>query len=397
MRGTDLSELTAWLRTVPHVDDGGESLMGGLVERLRAAGLPLWRCSFSLTTKHPELLWNNVQWTEETGIRSLARARATLNTPFFTRSPVALLVQGTPRVRVPLVPGPLPFPICEDLRDQGATDYLAHALPGCNGDTGFVSLVTRAPGGFDDQAVASLAELVPALAQRIQLESAYHATRALLEVYLGRNAGQRVARGAFSRGTGERVRAAIWFCDLRDFTAMSDQQSPEQVVRTLDAYFDHVAGAVMDQGGEVLKFVGDAILAIFPIDGTTDPASACGRALQAARDALGALGRLNAARQQDGEATLRMGVALHLGEVMYGNIGAHDRLDFTVISAAVNEACRLESLCKPLGTPLTMSEAFVRALPGAGGAAAEAVVDLGEHALKGVRAAVRVFTLSSVP
>jgi adenylate cyclase len=282
--------------------------------------------------------------------------------------------------------GPLPFPICEDLRAQGGTDYFAQGLPGSTGEISYISWATRQPSGFSDDAVAALTALSPYLAQRIELESAYHGTRALLEVYLGRNAGQRVVAGGFRRGSGELIDAAIWFCDLRGFTSLSDDRLPQDVVETLDEYFDCVDGAVMQGGGEVLKFIGDAILAIFPVAG--DAPAACRRALAAAERALAALDRVNAGSAARNEPPLAIGVALHLGQVMYGNIGAKDRLDFTVISSSVNEACRLEALCKPLQTPLALSQAFVEA------ARPDGLVDLGLHALKGVRAPLRVFTLA---
>jgi adenylate cyclase len=386
---SDVPEIRARLLRMPHAGDGGVSLMTGLVALLSAGGLPLWRCSFTLMTQHPELVWRTVQWSETTGVRTIERSRVTLDDPYFTRSPVARLRQGAPPIRVRLAgDDPLPFPICDDLRAQGGTEYLAQGLHHTNGEIGYVSWATRVPGGFDEDQVAALTALAPELGLRIELESAYHATRALLQVYLGRNAGDRVARGGFRRGGGERIDAAIWFCDLRGFTSLSDERPPEDVVETLDEYFDRVAGAIMGKGGEVLKFMGDAILAIFPVAG--DARSACGNALAAAESALAALGQLNAERGERGERALAIGVALHLGQVMYGNIGARDRLDFTVISSSVNEASRLEALCKSLDTPLTLSEAFVTA------ARPEGLVDLGHHALKGVRAPIHVFTLERV-
>jgi adenylate cyclase len=388
----DLSAVYDWLLRAPHCDDGGATFMQGLVDQLRAAGLPVWRCSFSLMTKHPELVWRSVRWSESDGVQTIERSRDTLAAPFFTRSPVARLRDGEPWVRVRLAPGPLPFPICEDLRADGGSDYFALALPGSNGETGYISWATRAPGGFDEAALASLRALAPVLSQRIELESAYHATRALLEVYLGRNAARRVVAGGFRRGSGELIDAAIWFCDLRGFTVLSDERAPQAVVETLDEYFDRVAGVVMANGGEVLKFIGDAILAVFPIGPIgpvgDDARAACRSALAAAEGALAALATLNGERVARGDGALGLGIALHLGRVMYGNIGARDRLDFTVISSSVNEACRLEALCKELGTPLTLSEAFVKALAPAD------VVDLGQHQLKGVRAPIRVFTLA---
>jgi len=384
MNPSQVPELQRWLLSAAQVDDGGLSLMVGLVERVRAAGIPLWRCSFSLMTKHPELVWRTVQWNERDGVTTVERSRATLDEPYFRASPIAQLRAGAPPIRERL-DAPSAFPICEDLRALGGTDYVAHGLPASTGEISYISWATRAPGGFSEDALAAFGALAPYLAQRIELAAAYHGTRALLEVYLGRNAGRRVVDGGFRRGSGELISAAIWFCDLRGFTALSDDRTPHAVVATLDTYFDCVAAAIMAAGGEVLKFIGDATLAIFPVG--DDPAAACRRALGAAERALDDLGRANVGRTARGEPALAIGIALHLGEVMYGNIGARDRLDFTVISSSVNEACRLEALCKTLGTPLALSQAFADA------ARPEAVVDLGLHALKGVRAPLRVLTL----
>jgi adenylate cyclase len=258
-------------------------------------------------------------------------------------------------------------------------------LPFANGQTSYVSFATKAASGFAEEALNVLEALRPFLARRLELESSYYATRALLDVYLGKNAARRVFAGAFQRGKGELLSAAIWFSDMRDFTALSDRSAPAQVVETLDRYFDAVATAISAGGGEVLKFIGDAVLAVFPLG--DDPRAACRSALGAAEEAFRSIEAINRDRAARGEEPISIGVALHRGEVMYGNIGARARLDFTVISSAVNEASRLESLCKQLGTPLALSEAFATT------AEPDDVVDLGEHALKGVKAPLRVFTL----
>jgi adenylate cyclase len=378
-RGTsDVAGMQEWLLHSARVDDGGISFVREFAERVRSLGLPLWRVSMSLLTKHPEVLWRTLQWHETEGAKFVEREHRTSRDPFFTQSPVARLVAGAAPIRVRLTDDSPPFPICRDLKDQGGTDYYAQGLAFSNGEISYVSWATRHPGGFSEEAVRWFDAIAPSLARRVELESAYHATRALLEVYLGRNAARRVLEGAFRRGGGELIRAAIWFCDLRNFTSLSDRMAPNDVVEILDRYFDEVAGAVTARGGEVLKFIGDAILAIFPVG--LDAAAACRSALRGAEEALSALQSLNDSR-------LSIGVALHLGDVMYGNIGSKDRLDFTVISSSVNETCRLEALCKVLKTPLTLSETFARTLQG------ESVVDLGEHELKGVTAKARVFTL----
>ena len=377
-----------WLMDVEHVEDGGESFAGALAERLRSAGVPVWRLSFALMTKHPEVLWRTVLWKAgEVVARDQPHAR--LLEPFYTQSAVARARQSGERVRVRLLAGELSYPVALELREEGGTDYDVEPLAFAGGQRGYVAFATQAEGGFTEEQLAALAELRPFLARRIELESAYHATRALLDVYLGKNAARRVFAGAFQRGAGELIDAAIWFSDMRDFTALSDDRAPSEVIAVLDGYFDAVASAISSRGGEVLKFIGDAVLAIFPVG--DDPATACTRALAAAEEAFAAIEHKNGDRIARGEPPLSIGVALHRGEVMYGNIGARDRLDFTVISSAVNEASRLEGLCKQLQTHLALSETFRRtaALPDA------AIVDLGEHALKGVKAKVRVFTLRS--
>ena len=232
-------------------------------------------------------------------------------------------------MRVRLGEGELPFKTCSDLRAEGGTDYYAHGLPFANGQTSYISYATRAPEGFSGEALALLEGIRPFLARRLELESSYYGTRALLDVYLGKNAARRVLGGAFQRGKGELISAVVWFSDMRDFTALSDACAPAQVVEILDAYFDAVASAVAAGGGEVLKFIGDAVLAIFPVG--DDPRGACRRALAAAEAAFASLACLNEQRTARAESALAIGVALHLGQVMYGNIGARDRLDFTVI------------------------------------------------------------------
>jgi adenylate cyclase len=386
LRSLDLAAFQRWLVDVPHVDDGGPAFMGALVERLASLGLPLWRVSYALMTMHPEVLWRTVQWHEAQGVTVLDREHTRLTEAFYRESPIAVAREGAAPVRVPLGEGALPFKTCDDLRAQGGTDYYAHGLPFANGQMSYISYATRAPEGFSAEALAALEAIRPFLARRLELESSYYGTRALLDVYLGKNAARRVLAGAFQRGKGELIDAAVWFSDMRDFTALSDRSAPAEVVETLDAYFDAVASAVAAGGGEVLKFIGDAVLAIFPVG--DDPRAACRRALAAAEEAFASLERLNDARAARAQSTLAIGIALHRGQVMYGNIGARDRLDFTVISSCVNEASRLEALCKRLGTPLALSEPFVNA------AEATGVVDLGAHELKGVKAPLRVFTLS---
>jgi class 3 adenylate cyclase len=210
------------------------------------------------------------------------------------------------------------------------------------------------------------------------------AVAALLEAYLGRRSAARVQGGALRRGTGETIRAALLCADLRDFTALSEATEPAAMIAVLDAWFDRVAGAVHAFGGEVLKFIGDGVLAIFPVTGA--PGEACEAALRAVAAARAGMSHLDAARQAQGLPPLRFGAALHLGEILWGNIGAADRLDFTAIGPAVNLVSRLEGLCRPLGRSILISGALAAATT-------TPLVALGEHRLRGIAAPCAVFTL----
>jgi adenylate cyclase len=249
----------------------------------------------------------------------------------------------------------------------------------------YVSFATDDPAGFREEHVARVRALLPAIAARVSLEASKETARQLLRAYLGANATRRILGGAFERGGAETLRAVLWYCDMRGFTTLSDVRPAHEVVRVLDAYFDAVASPIDARGGEVLKFIGDAVLAIFPLD--PDPHDACRRALAAVDDTRANLARLNAARAARGEDALGLGLALHAGDVSYGNIGAQNRLDFTVIGAPVNEVCRVEAMTRTLGVDVLLTATFV-ALAGL----AEAV-PMGAHRLKGVGAPVELYTM----
>jgi len=208
---------------------------------------------------------------------------------------------------------------------------------------------------------------------------------AALEAYLGRRSAARVLAGPLRRGVGETIEAALLFADLRGFTALSESNPPAAVIAALDAWFDRIAGPVHAFGGEVLKFIGDGVLAIFPVVGS--PRAACDAALRAVAAARAGMARLDEARRKEGLPPLPFGVALHLGEMLWGNIGAADRLDFTAIGPAVNLVSRLEGLCRPLDRPVLVSDAFAAAT-------ATPLVRLGTHALRGIATPCDVFTVA---
>lgn len=355
--------------------------MGGL---LHAQGFPVWRISTSLFTSHPEIHARELVWTRGAGVRARAMPHGVLDVPAFRASPIAAVFGGEPRIRCRLWIDEerRRFPVLDELAQDGATDYIINGVRFSDGRVNCISVASDRPGGFTDAECEALRRILPLASMRLELESHRYAMQSLLAVYLGPNAATRVSTGAFRRGSGERIEAAVWFSDLRGFTVLGDTHPPEAVVRTLDAHFEHIGGAVEAEGGEILKFIGDAVLAIFPCrDG--GPKAACARAARAAARCQRALDD----ERSRGAPMLEVGIALHLGEVMYGNIGTPDRLDFTVIGAAVNVASRVEGMCKALGQRVLLTGEVARHLD-------TPLTPLGEHALRGVTAPVALYTVA---
>lgn len=329
-------------------------MVDAAAEQMIANGIPVWRYATYIRTLHPELMGDSYLWTREAG-RSVHRTapRSIVTHDDFTKSPIVELYRrdDTLRLRLDADADLSQFPVLETMRAEGGTDYCAVPLRFSDGSVHAATVATDAPGGFSDEQIALIEACAPLMARFGE----HHAIRAmgtrLLNIYVGREAGARIMAGEIVRGTSDTIHAAIWLSDLRGFTRISDSRSRDEVVELLNAYFDCMAGPVGEHGGEVLKFVGDAMLAIFPISGERDRRQACRDALAAAQAALTALAGT--------ELDVAAGIALHVGDVAYGNIGAADRLDFTVIGPAVNMADRIQSLCSSLEEPLLMSREFV--------------------------------------
>ena len=288
----------------------------------------------------------------------------------------------------------LDFPVCRDLRDQGATDYVAWMIPFARDDEpgphldGVIgSWATDRPGGFSDRDMRSLLRIQRRLVVSLKVQIKQQIASTVLATYLGMDAGRQVLEGQIRRGDGEMVHAVIWYSDMRDSTHLADTMPAEEFLKTVNSYFECTAGAVLAHGGEVLRFIGDAVLAIFPIrDG--DPKSACELAMAAARDAEGRLDALNEERASRKLPSIDYGLGLHVGDVMFGNIGVPERLEFSVIGPAANEVARIESLTKTLGRRTLASAEFARAV-------SRDWESTGEHALKGVGEPLEVMALKS--
>lgn len=380
-------DLTAWLLELGTGRLEPTALVDSLAAKLEGLGVSLFRVSVWIPTKHPELWGNQIVWSCNDGCQIVRRSHQVSSSADYVGTPAQRLHEsGAKTLRRRLEPPAEPdFELLRRLAAGGATDYLMVALEEPRFGTAWIAFASRQAGGFDDDDLRMLSEIAPLLSLRVQLIAAQLETESLLEVYLGKNASRRVLQGAFRRGEGEELEAAIWFCDMRGFTELSDRTPPREVVAVLDAYFELVAAAVQEQGGEILKLIGDAMLAVFPLD-TAGASDGCRRALAAG---LSALESVRAWREQSG-LRVELGIALHVGRVMYGNIGGRERLDFTVIGASVNEVCRVESLAKTLGAPLLMTVDVAAAL------GRDDLVSLGFHALKGVSEPREILTIRAL-
>ncbi|HET7757618.1 MAG TPA: adenylate/guanylate cyclase domain-containing protein, partial [Steroidobacteraceae bacterium] len=358
-------------RRVPGRD--AEELLEGLAARLVEMQISVVRCSLSLLPLHPEIYALNLVWTRGKGVERFARTHEYVGRAELANTPLAAIKRGSPAIRVRLGADSSPEHRSNlaTIAGLGATDFFIVPLILGDGRRSFFWCAVDQPAGFTASQLEAIEQLAPLLAPRVDAASWEESTELLLDTYLGVNAARRVLTGAFKRGTGETLKAVIWFCDLRGFTSLVDSRPVNDVIPLLNRYFETMAAPVEDAGGEILKFIGDAMLAVFHVD-ERGAAPRCEQALGAATAALDALAKLS----RDEPAPLKAGIALHVGEVMYGNIGARTRLDFTVIGPAVNEASRVESLCKELGAPLLVTGAFQRA------AGQLPLLSLGRHALR---------------
>jgi adenylate cyclase len=377
-----------WLLQVGRLAGNAEDLLGGLCELLVSRGLPLDRVGLHSRLLHPQLAGVRLLWRRGIGAEETLYRYDVAESGVYEKSPLYRVYTTAEIVRRRLTGPPADddFPILPDLRAEGFTDYLVTPLEQASGGRQAVSWATSDPAGFTDAHITEIVALLPALAACSETRSLRGMLKGLLSIYLGPQAGSRVLAGTIRRGEGQVIAAAIWLCDLRDFTLLSETLPSSEVIRLLDIYFEIMSGPVTDHGGEVLKFIGDAMLAIFPIQDDLDRDRACRTALFAAEEALTRLARTNAERRGRGEREIDLGLALHTGSVMYGNIGAPDRLDFTVIGPAVNLTARIASLCRPLKRQLLASERFASPC-------GSELVSLGKHAMRGLSEPQQIFGL----
>ena len=394
--GTDLiGQVADWLMSQALEDSDFETLFGGCCERMRAAGVPITRGHVAFRILHPLYDAMGLTWESDKGVVTdrFAHREGDEYDEAFQRSPLYyLMTHDVPFLRRRLT-GPnalVDFPVLEDLREQGATDYYSFILTfgGDDLDGLIGSWATDKPRGFSDGDIRALQRIQRRLGVAFKMRIKDDIARSVVTTYLGPEAGLRVLNGQIRRGDGEAIRAVIWYSDLRDSTPLADRLPPDEYIRALNDYFESTGGAVVRHGGQILNFIGDAVLAIFPIRRGVTVRRACRKALRAVEDASKLAEAVNRRRRGEGRTPLSYGLALHLGNVHFGNIGVPERISFSVIGSTVNEVARLESLTKKLKRTVLASESFVAETDARWD-------DLGRHRVKGVKAPMHVYGLAA--
>ena len=388
MSASGLQGLTAWLIDGARSAPTPVALLRDTCERLVAAGVPLWRVGAFVRTLHPDTYGRSFIWRQGGEVVVNTADFDLPDSPAFRQSPLALLYGSGQEVRYRLDdPESRRFPFFDDMRGEGVTDYIALPLQFTDGTTHATSWTTRHADGFSGEHLTALRAIVAPFARLGEIWALRRTAATLLDTYVGNRAGERILAGQIRRGHAETMQAAIWLSDLRGFTTLSDRLAPEIVVDVLNQYFDCQVPTIRRHGGEILKFMGDGLLAVFPIaKGHGNIGEVCVRVLEAAREARA---NVDAMRYPSGEGVerFRFGVALHIGGILFGNIGGSSRLDFTCIGPAVNLAARLEKIAGRLARTVVASEAFA-------GACAEGWTDLGEFPVAGLSKAARVYGLA---
>lgn len=423
MDDAQFANLAAWIADAGLHGLSETALLTELCTRIVALGLPLARVNVFIDTLHPLYGGHMYVWQGETtdataepeirdGVQRNARRPAAAaganerrypaliddeqvarwqRSPFFR-----LLETGDALLRRRVTAeGGAEFPALGDLHAAGMTDYVAiinrFGADDVIGDMDCVysSWITGAPGGFAEADVETLRRLAPFLALAIKSAMLIRISRTLVETYLGRDPARRILKGSITQGASASLEAVLWFSDLHDYTRISDRAPPDQIIPLLDDYADAIISTIYEQGGDVLKLIGDGTLAIFTAE---DRGDACRAALTAARTALSRVGDLKRRRLAGDMPATDMYLGLHVGEVIYGNFGSRERLDFTVVGPAVNEVSRIAAMCRLVDQPVLLSSAFAAAL----GPERERLVSVGRYALRGVGQPQDLFTLDAL-
>lgn len=408
LEGWSLAPVLIWLLTEARKLSEPGPLIDALAGQLAAVGAPAWRLRIGMRTIHPQSIGIAVIWQRGKGpAEEVSVAHGVLETDAYRGSPIERFNQTckTVRYRLDRLNPETDHRVLFELAGQGATDYVIQPMSFSDSRLHFLAVATDGAGGFTDLDITKFGLLAESLAQHFEIISKRRLSQTLMDTYLGHRTGQKVLDGLIKRGDGEAIEAALWYSDLRNFTALTDALPPERLFDMLNAYFEFVSSAVGARGGEILSFIGDAMLIIFPF-GPADPTEpgepadpgdagragearereVCQAAVDSAIDAFDSLATVNFSRRRNNQPEIRFGLGLDVGKVIYGNVGAPERLAFTVMGPTVNRTARLEALTKTAGRPLLMSDRFA-------GNIAEAVTSVGHFEMKGIAEPQEVFAL----
>ena len=359
-----------------------------LCDKILEAGIPISRLRIGFRTIHPQIdIWA-FTWTDEGRKADLwGGEHGIRNSDKYFGSPAEWVHthNKTFRRRLDELNEETDHLLLFEQRDLGLTDYLMVPMPFTDETLPVASFVTAAEGGFTDQQIKDLEDLSLYISPIVEIYATQKVALTLLDTYIGHRSGSKVMSGLMQRGDGEVIEAALWLSDIREFTALSEKLNHTEIFSLLNTYFQCLADAVKDYDGEILKFIGDAALVIFPVDQETSAEKACQNALKAAKQSFTNIHDINLERQARGKPDIHFGVGLHFGRVVYGNVGALDRLDFTVTGPAVNLTARLESLTKETGKPLLLSSDFTKQLK-------SDFPYVGDYDMKGIEGKQKVFT-----
>jgi adenylate cyclase len=406
---TTNAEIATWLADAGLRNMPLEDMVDGFGRRLNDAGLGIERMFVGMNTLHPMVRARSLIWDVAGGVtKHFEFAHSEIDSAELQQSPfAAMLRDGVAEQRYRFdVPEKVPeLPVFDELRQVGMTEWMGwvqpfgELSPQIGGPTEVehaerswlvFSATTDQPGGYRDADVAILRQVLPVFAVAVKATTQRAISQGLLAAYLGNDPASRVFSGTVLRGEVQSLEAVVFFTDLQGFTALADTMPGKELIALLDDYFGCMVQPVVQRDGEVLKFMGDGMLAAFAVI-VGERAEVCAAALEAAEEVLALVDALNTARRRAGKPAAGLDISLHIGRVLYGNVGSDQRLDFTVIGPAVNEASRIEKLCEPLGRPLLMSQAFAEAAT----SCRSRLVSLGRHRLRGVREETELFGLAS--
>lgn len=388
--------LVDWLLSEAWDATTSRELTRRFVSRLNECGMDIVHINVVIQTLHPLLAAISYRWTPaQDEIIKFEASHDTVGSDQFQNSPLAPIFEGAGGVRRKIdSESAKEFEILDALKKEGATDYVAMPIRFSDGQINAVTLATDAPDGFSTENLGYVHEILPMLSRLYEVHAKERSAATLMRTFIGKYTGQRVLNGQIKRGDGEDLNAVIWFCDLRNSTPLAESMPRADFLIYLNRFFDSMAGAVVDNGGEILRFIGDAVLAIFPIEEGSDGdresltgiGQACNRAITAANAAMAGIAEANVEQLANNEPEIGFGIGIHMGDLTYGNIGIPERLEFTVIGAAANEAARIESMTKELGIPVLISDTFASAYGGQ-------LETVGKHRLRGVENERELFTV----